>query len=97
MFCPPRPFDFAEIPLVLGVIAHAGDVHDHGWFVADHPGIVARREVGNVTGTKFQLAAVVHDHMQPAGNVILQVGSLAALSVHQRFDAGGPFPARLEA
>jgi hypothetical protein len=45
---------------------------------------VSRREAGDVTRTKFLLAAVVHDNMETARNVILQVGSLAALSVHQR-------------
>ena len=54
-------------------------------------------QVGNVTGTEFLLAAVVHDDMQAAGNVILQVSGLAALGVHERFDAGGPFPAGLQA
>src|ERR1035441_5554897 len=82
--------------LMLGVVLHAGDVHDHHWVVAHHPGVMARRDPGNISRTKLLLAAIVHDHMQAARDVVLQVRGLAALSLHERFDARGPFPAGLQ-
>jgi hypothetical protein len=45
---------------------------------------VARREVGDITGTKALLAAVVHDNMQPAVNVILQMGVPSLLAPWRR-------------
>src|ERR1035437_1839718 len=82
--------------LMLGVVLHAGDVHDHHGVVAHHPGIMAGREPGLVSGTKVLRGAIIHDHMQAARDVVLQVRDLAALSLHERFDARGPFPAGLQ-
>jgi len=82
--------------LVFGVIAHSGDVHGYDRFVADDPGVVAGRDVADIPRTELHFGAIVHADVQPARNVILQVGRLAAMGLCQRFDARGPTPAGLE-
>src|ERR1017187_831396 len=82
--------------LVLGVILHAGDVHEHDRVIAHDPGVMARRDPGNVTGAEFLFAAAVHDNMQAPRDVVLQVSCLAGLGFYERLDARGPFPAGLQ-
>ena len=80
----------------LGVFGHAGDINDDDWFIADDPRIVTGRQQGNFTRSKFLCAAVIHEHVQPSGNVILQVRGFAAFGLGDGFDARGPFPSGLE-
>ena len=45
---------------------------------------------------EFLFAAVIHDNMEAAGDVVLQVWSFTALRFSQGLDRGGPLPARLQ-
>src|ERR1051325_10291964 len=78
------------------VVDHSLEVDHHGGLVADHPGIVAGGRQRDVARTAVELGAVVHGDPQHAGDVILEVGRLAALRPGERLHRGRPFPARLE-
>jgi hypothetical protein len=62
----------------LGVLAHARDVNQHHGLAARRPGIVPGRQHRDFARPEFGLPAVIHHHMQPPGNVVLQVRRLTA-------------------
>ena len=79
-----------------GVVAGAVPVdHDHR-LVADHPGVVALGQGGDVAGPRIELRAVGHDHVQHALHVVLEVRRLAQVGARERLDVLGPAPARLQ-
>src|SRR5436190_1936967 len=68
------------------IVARAVPVDDQDRLVADHPGVVAARQRGDVTGAGYQLGAVVHLDRQAAADVVLEVRRLAALGARDRLD-----------
>src|SRR5919198_62538 len=80
----------------LRVVARAVPVDDHDPLVADHPGVVAARQRGDVTWAGDKLGAIVHSDRQAAAEVVLEVGRLAAVGTRDRLDVVRPAPAGLE-
>lgn len=77
-------------------VDHALEIDDDGGFIADHPGVVAGRQEGHIAGIALDFGAVVHFDHQDSGDMILEVGRLAALGLGDRLDTGRPAPARLQ-
>ena len=72
----------------FGVFDHAGNINYHHRFVADDPRVVSRREQRDFARPEFLCATVVHQHVEPAADVILQVGRFAAFGFYDGLDAG---------
>jgi hypothetical protein len=81
---------------VLCVFAHAGNVNHDNWFLAHDPRIMSWRQIRDIPGSEFLFTPVIHQDVQPAGHMILQVRRLTTFGLDQRLDASGPFPAWLE-
>jgi len=79
-----------------GIIDHALEIDHDRRLVADHPGIMTRRQQRNVARLAIELRTVIHLDAQHAGDVILKVRRLAALGVRERLERAHPAPTRLE-
>ena len=101
--CGSRHTLVSEIALCLGcllswlrVIRHPRDIDYHDRFVAHDPCIMPRRQQRYFTWTKLILTPIVHTDSETAGDMVLQVRSLAAFGIYNWFYAGRPFPPRLQ-
>jgi hypothetical protein len=86
-------------PLVVlraGVVAGAVPVHHDHRFVADHPGVVALRQRGDIAGLRVELGAIGHHDVQRAAHVVLEVRRFAQLGACQRLHVLRPAPAGLQ-
>ena len=63
--------------------------------VTDHPGVVTRRQRGDLAGTTVDFGAVLHHHVDPPGDLVLLVRGHAQFGARDRLDVLGPLPARL--
>jgi len=79
-----------------GVVAGAPPVHDRYRHIADHPGVVPRRQRSHLARGGVELGAVGRADPQCSGDVVLEVRCLAQFGAGHRLDVLGPSPARLE-
>jgi hypothetical protein len=64
--------------------------------VADHPRIVAGRDVKHVVGGDIHLVAIVHEHVEPAAERDAEVAEGAPPRSHRRLEVDRPSPAGLD-
>src|SRR3954447_813622 len=69
---------------LLRVLARAEPIDDNHRLVADDPRIMAARQRGHVTGTRYELGSVVHRDRELTGDVILEMWRLATRRLGDR-------------
>src|SRR5438874_12755152 len=79
----------------FGVLRVAAEVDPDKGLVADHPGVVAGTDRGEVAGADVALRAVVHHDMHLSADRVDQVGRLAAIRAGDRLHVLRPAPAGL--
>src|SRR5258706_11336771 len=84
------------LPTAFRVVEHPLEVHDDRGLVADHPRVVAGGQQGDIAGLAVELGSVIHEDAKDAGDVVLEVGRLAALRLRDWLHRARPAPARLE-
>ena len=81
----------------LGVLLHIGrKINRHEGLISHDPGIVARRNAGEVTRPQVDLATVIWDDPQLAADDVLEVLHLTTFRVHVWADMLRPLPAGLQ-
>src|SRR5438874_2444281 len=80
---------------LFGVLRVAAEVDPDKGLVADHPGVVAGTDRGEVAGADVALRAVVHHDMHLSADRVDQVGRLAAIRAGDRLHVLRPAPAGL--
>jgi hypothetical protein len=69
------------------VVLHPGNIDEYHWFISHYPCIMARRKQPKFAGAELALCAVIHDDVQSAQNVQIQVWRLAAPRLGNRHSA----------
>lgn len=85
-----------DLSMPLRVVDHPLEIDDHGGLVADGPGIVPGGQEGHIARFAIQLGAIVHEHAEHAGDMVLEVRGLAAFRLGDGLHAFRPAPAGLE-
>ena len=84
-------------PALSGILLHVGrDVDADERIISHDPGVMPRRDAGEITRFQIHLTAVVLDDPQPAADDVLEVLYLTTVGVDHGPNALGPFPARLK-
>src|SRR5262245_26073921 len=69
------------------------ELHDRAGLVADHPGVVAWRDLERISGLDLALVAVVHADAEASRNDITDVRGLARLAAEHWLGMDRPSPA----
>src|SRR5438105_3359607 len=80
----------------LGVLRNASEIHRDAGLVAQRPGIVARGDRSDVTGTDLGFGAIRHHDLHPPRDAIEQVLGLTTVRPGDGLDMRRPLPPRLE-
>src|SRR5262249_45573748 len=95
LLLPPR-HSIGRWPPLAAVDRLALEGDEDAGLAADHPAVVAGREVRDVALPAPPLLAVVHPDVDPSRHHVAGVGPLAARRVPERPGALGPLPAGLQ-
>lgn len=73
-----------DTPARLSVPAHALEVKNDAWFIAENPGIVAWLDNCHITWPNVEFGAILHPRAKSPGNDMAKMGTLVAFSYLRR-------------
>src|SRR4030081_1182727 len=81
-----------SIFMIRGILHHPLKIDNDNGVVANDPGIVAAWQQRHVAGTAVKFRSVIHSNPEHAGDVILEMGGLAARRLGDRLYGCCPSP-----